>query len=145
MILISSPYPRLTQAYICDSEVDRDYTIVRDWAKYFRQRPPKRVAKMYNLAILTIRTRKTVLVELFVKEWTIIGRMKRRLNKLIENCRICEKKIRVYDLITHSFHCERRLELREKSKPLISQFMEYCDIVMLLIVGWIDTHKVRSR
>lgn len=97
------------------------------------------------MAIDTIKGRQSTMIELFVSEWTMIGRMKKRLNKLIDNCRICEKKIRVYDLLEHSFFCEKRLKLKEESKPLIPIFLGYCDSIMEYIKEWLAAYNKANR
>jgi hypothetical protein len=67
--------------------------------------------------------RNTKLLDIYATEWQIIGKMKRELEKLVDNCRICEKKVKVHNLIEHSKYCEKRFKLRDEIKQTGSVFI----------------------
>lgn len=66
------------------------------------------------------------LIETIILEWKVIGYLKKNMDKLIDCCRICEKKIRTLDLIEHSKFCEKLNHLKEQgqnySSELIAEF-----------------------
>lgn len=53
--------------------------------------------------------------------------MKKNLEKFVDNCRICEKKVKVYNLIEHSMYCEKQFKIRDQIKQLGHQFIEKTD------------------
>ncbi|MEM7515488.1 MAG: hypothetical protein AAF368_01000 [Planctomycetota bacterium] len=84
---------------------------------------PGTVDQMLAEAREMLRERNKVLRSLFIDEWVAIGKMKRGVEKLIENCRMCEKKVKVFDLVRHSDLCERRFELKETMRALGTDFL----------------------
>ena len=86
--------------------------------------PLNNVQLMLEDANIEISERSGVLREIFLGEWTAIGKMKKNLEKLIENCRICEKKVKIFDLVKHSDICEGTFELKEKMNSLEVNFLD---------------------
>lgn len=72
-----------------------------------------------------VRGRKKVLREIFRAEWVAIGQMKKDLEMLVDNCRICEKRVKVFELVKHSDICEVIFKLKEK---LIFEGNEFLDL-----------------
>jgi hypothetical protein len=66
--------------------------------------------------------REKFMINLFMAEWNAIGEMKKDMEKLIENCRICEKKVKIFDLVKHSHICEDQFKLKEKRKQQENEF-----------------------
>lgn len=64
------------------------------------------------------------LLKIFQMEWEVIGEMKKKLEKLVDNCRICEKKVKVPDLKDHSKNCEKRFRLKDEIHELSKEFIE---------------------
>ena len=64
------------------------------------------------------------LLKIFESEWVIIGKMKKELEKLVDNCRICEKKVKVHNLIEHSKYCEKDYELKAEMRKMGMKFVE---------------------
>ena len=64
------------------------------------------------------------LLEVYSTEWSIIGRMKKQLNRFIDSCRICWKKVKVPDLVEHSKLCELNFRIRDELKELEKKFLK---------------------
>ena len=58
--------------------------------------------------------RNRTLREMFAAEWAAIGQMKKDLERLVENCRICERRVKVFDLVRHSDLCEKYFKLKDQ-------------------------------
>lgn len=63
-------------------------------------------------------SRSQKLLKIYGMEWEVIGEMKKNLEKLVDNCRICEKKVKAHELIKHSKFCEKRFRIKDEIKTL---------------------------
>lgn len=63
-------------------------------------------------------SRSQKLLKIYEMEWEVIGEMKKNLEKLVDNCRICEKKVKAHELIKHSKFCEKRFRIKDEIKTL---------------------------
>lgn len=85
--------------------------------------PINNVQLMLEDANIEISERSAILREIFTGEWTAIGKMKKDLEKLVENCRICEKRVKIFDLVKHSDICEGTFKLKEKINSFGSELL----------------------
>ena len=85
--------------------------------------PINNVQLMLEDAKIEISERSAILREIFTGEWTAIGKMKKDLEKLVENCRICEKRVKIFDLVKHSDICEGTFKLKEKINSFGNEFL----------------------
>jgi hypothetical protein len=70
-----------------------------------------------------IDTRNKIMREMFASEWMAIGNMKKDMEKLVENCRICEKRVKIFDLVLHSDLCEGYFKMKEDFDSIGKEFL----------------------
>ena len=102
---------------------DPNIKIVKDLAVLSKENAPT-IGEIIKAATLEIQERNKNLLEVYATEWTIIGRMKKELDKYIENCRICWKKVKVPDLIKHSRYCEKIFKIQEDIGQVTDKFFK---------------------
>ena len=97
--------------------------IIKDWAAFLVKISQKNLEEIVRLSDEEIFERNSKLVTTYLTEWNIIGKMKKVLDKLVENCRMCEKKVKVPNLIEHSHYCEQYFQIKNKLNGLAKDFI----------------------
>lgn len=97
--------------------------VIKDWAALLVKLSESNLEEIIRLSNEEIYERNSKLMKTYLTEWTIIGKMKKELDKLVENCRMCEKKVKVPDLIEHSHYCEQNFKIKEKINDLAKDFI----------------------
>lgn len=59
--------------------------------------------------------------------------MKKDMDKLIENCRICEKRVKLPNLLEHTNYCEKNFQFKEKFDEIRKTIIEKNKIIQSLI------------
>ena len=108
-------------------------TFLKSCFYLFKTKNVEKLETIWEHVSAELYERKTKLLEIYATEWQIIGKMKKELEKLVDNCRICEKKVKVHNLIEHSKYCEKRFKLTDEIKQtghlFISKANEFYEIV----------------
>lgn len=89
--------------------------------------PTDKLIDILQTSEIEIRLRILKLFQIISNEWRILGKLKKEMNKLIDKCRICEKKVKVTDIIDHSYFCEIFDKMKDQKDIVTSKIQNYFD------------------